>query len=188
MQYFVQGVNRGPEESTCTSEKGCDDPVEMIRAFLEHLDDGCEQSHYSKSCVVESFDGDTVFFIKHLMGHPMHCASEACSSLLHVLRAGAVHHPALRTLLQQLYCAKRSSMLIDKVELDLSEHSIPSLKLNLELEDLAILLEYDEFLSCDDCSRISSSISESHLEVQFGDIISQFKDKLDEDPEHICCT
>ena len=54
---------------------------------------------------VESSDGNTVFIIKQLLGHPMHCASNACNSLLRLL--GAVHYPALRTLLQQLYCARK---------------------------------------------------------------------------------
>lgn len=168
-------------------KKHFDNPVEMTRALLEHLDDGCQQTHYSKSCVVESSDGDMVFFMKHLMGHPMHCASDACSSLLRVLRAAAVHYPALRTLLQQLYCARRNSLLIDKIELDLSSvDCIPSLKLNLGLEDLAVLLEYDEFPSYDHHSTMSSSISESHLEVEFDGIITEFKDKLKEDPEYTC--
>lgn len=125
--------------------------------------------------------------MKHLMGHPMHCASDACSSLLRVLRAAAVHYPALRTLLQQLYCARRNSLLIDKIELDLSSvDCIPSLKLNLGLEDLAVLLEYDEFPSYDHHSTMSSSISESRLEVEFDGIITEFKDKLKEDPEYTC--
>ena len=66
----------------------------------------------------------------------MHCASNPCHSQLRLLRAGAVHYPALRTLLKQIYC----------VESDLSSvSSIQSLKQNLGLEDLANMLQYDEF-------------------------------------------
>ena len=138
------------KEALVQLKRHFDNPVEMIRALLKHLDDGCQQTHYSKSCIVGSSDGDMVISMKHLMGHPMHCASDACSSLLRVLRAAAVHYPALRTLLQQLYCARRNSLLIDKIELDLSSvDCILSLKLNLGLEDLAVLLEYDEFASYD---------------------------------------
>ena len=95
------------------------------------------------------------------MGHPMHCASNACNSLLHLLRAGAVRYP--RTLLQQLYCARQNSALIDKVESDLSSvDCIPLSKQILGLEDLAVLLEYDEFPSSVYDPVITSFISESH--------------------------
>ena len=56
------------------------------------------------------------------------------------------------------------------------------------LEDLAVLLEYDEFPSSVHDSVITSFISESHLEVQFASIISEFKDKVKEDPEYTCCS
>ena len=123
-----------------------DNSVETIRPLLQHLDDGCGQGHHSKTCLVESSSGETSYVVRELMGHPMHCASNPCHSQLRLLRAGAVHYPALRTLLKQIYCAKRSSALIDKVESDLSSvSSIQSLKQNLGLEDLANMLQYDEF-------------------------------------------
>ena len=56
--------------------------------------------------------------------------------------------PSTKTLFQQLYCARRNSALIDKVELDLSTvDCIPLSKQNLGLEDLAVLLEYDDRVS-----------------------------------------
>ena len=133
----------------------------MLSPLLECLDDGCGQSHNSKCCCVESSDGNTVLIIKQLLGHPMHCASNACNSLLHLLHAGAVHYPALRTLLQQLYCATWNSALIDQAKSDLSSvDCIPLLKQNLGLEDLAVLLEYDEFPSSVHYPVITSFISE----------------------------
>ena len=109
-----------------------DDSVEVIRPMLEHVDDGCGQPHYCKSCYVESSA------VKELMGHPMHCASGSCDSQLRLLRAAAVHYPALRTLLNYVYHAKRSSALINKIESDLSSpDSVESLKENLKLADLA---------------------------------------------------
>ena len=138
----------------------------MLRSLLECLDDGCGQSYNSKCCCVELSDGNTVFIIKQLLGHPMHCASNACNSLLRLLCAGAVHYPALRTLLQQLYCARQNSALIDQVELDLSSvDCIPLSKQNLRLEDLAVLLEYDEFSSSVHDPLITSFISEQQLHV-----------------------
>ena len=77
--------------------KDCfEDSVDMLRPLLECLDEGRGQSHNSKCCCVESSDGNTVFIIKQLLGHPMHCASNACNSLLRLLCAGAVHYPALK--------------------------------------------------------------------------------------------
>ena len=78
---------------------------------------------------------------------------------------------------------------MDKVESDLSSvDCIPLLKQNLGLEDLTVLLEYDEFPSSVHDPVITSFISESHLEVQFASIISEFKDKVREDPEYTCCS
>ena len=173
-------------------KKSFHNSIEIIRPLLEHLDKGCGQGHYSKSCFVESSDGEDSFVVTELMGHPIHCASQACNSQLRLLRAGAVHYPALRTLLKQIYCARWSSALIDNVESDLSSvNSMLSLKQNLGLEDLASLLQYDELPSSSDQSDHSGttfSTVQSHLEVEFVEIIAEFYAKLKEDPDYTCCS
>ena len=165
-----------------------DNSVGVIRSLLEHVDGGCRHPYYFKS-YVESSDEACCFKVKGLMGHPMHCAFESCDSQLHLLCAGAVHYPALRTLLNSVYRVKRSSRFISKIESDLSAvHSIESLKKNLKITDLVTLLEYDELPSSTTYNCTTLSISEAHLEVKFATIIKEFKDKLKEDAEYYCCS
>ena len=165
------------------------DSVGLIRSLLEHVDDGCGHTHYCKHYHVESSDEECCFKVKERLGHPLHCAFESCDSQLRLLRAGAVHYPALRTLLSNLYRAKRSSQLINKIESDLSNvHNIESLKENLKVTDLASLLQYDELPSSTSHESTSLSTSESHLEVEFAKIIKEYNDKLKEDPEFSCCS
>ena len=166
-----------------------DNSVEMIRLLLEHVDDGCEQAHYCKSCHVESSDEGCHFTVKELMGHPIHCAFGSCDSQLHLLRAAAVHHPALRTFLNYVYHAKRSSAIINKIESDLScLHSIKSLMENIKLANIAVLLDYDEIPSSTTHKSTALSTIESHLEVEFAKVINEYTDKLKQDAEYCCCS
>ena len=61
-------------------------------------------------------------------GHPLPCSSDCCTSRLRILRAAAVHYPILRTLLTNIYRARRSHNGIRDIESGLSEGSISSLK------------------------------------------------------------
>ena len=107
-----------------------------------------------------------------------------------MLRAGTVHYPALRPLLNNIYRARRTDNDIREIESSLSKGSICSLKNKLNLQDLSELLD-DELLDDDHLSTTESeslSTSESHLEVKFAGIIEEFYGKLKEDPEFICCS
>ena len=124
---------------------------------------------------------------KELKGHPLPCSSDYCNSQLRILRAGAVHHPVLRTLLNNIYHARRSDSDIRKVESWLSEGCIHSLINDLELKDLSELLGDEEELSSTiECKSLFTS--DSHLEVEFAEIIEQFHEKLKHDPDFTCCS
>ena len=101
-------------------------------------------------------------------GHPLPCSLDCCTSPLCILRAAAVHYPVLRTLLSNIYRARRSHYSIRDIESGLSEGSISSLKNILKVQELSELLDDKESAT----TEIESlSTSESHLEVEFAAII-----------------
>ena len=148
-----------------------DESVKEVRDLLQTLDDGCEHGHYSKCCDVameESSNESCDFNLcKELKGHALPCSSDCCNSWLRILRAGAVHHLGLRTLLNNIYHARRSENDIRKVESSLSNGCIQSLLNNLKLKDLSELLDDEEEDSSPTVEVKSLSTSDSHLEVEF---------------------
>ena len=119
------------------------------------------------------------------LGHPLPCSSGCCTSWLYTLRAAAVHYPILRTLLNNIYRARRSHCGIRDIESGLSEGSVSSLKKFLKVQELSELLD-DEQSATTEGEYLSTS--ESCLEVEFAAIIEIFYDKLKEDPEYTCCS
>ena len=163
-----------------------DECVETAREVLQLLDTGCEHEHYNKPSDIDKEDNE----LEIRKGHPLPCASGYCSSWLRMLRAAAVHYPSLRSLLNNIYRARRSDNNIREIESSLSEGSVCSLKNKLNLQDLSELLD-DEFLDDKDSPTTeceSLSTSESQLEVKFAGIIEEFYGKLKEDPEFSCCS
>ena len=73
-----------------------------------------------------------------------------------------MHYPILRTLLSNIYRARRSHNGIRDTESGLSEGSIISLKNILKVQDLLELLNKEDSPSAE---AESLSTSESHLEV-----------------------
>ena len=97
------------------------------------MDDGCQHGHYCKflDCLVDMEEGSDESDLNPLeekKGHPLPCSSGCCTSRLHILRAAAVHYPILRTLLNNIYRARRSHNGIRDIESSLSEGSVSSLK------------------------------------------------------------
>ena len=111
---------------------------------------------------------------KKLKGHPLPCSFEHCNSQLRILRAGAVHHPFLRTLLNNIYHARRNDNDIRKVESCLSEGCIHSLIDSLNLKDPSELLDEEEESSSCTIQVKPLSTSDSYLEVEFEGIIENF--------------
>ena len=79
--------------------------IEEVRDLLQNLDSGCEHDHYTKPYGGNLAADDSDKF-KELKDHPLQCCSGFCNSKLRILWAGAVHYPALRTLLNNVYCAR----------------------------------------------------------------------------------
>ena len=151
--------------------------VEEARDLLQNLDDGCEHGHYNKRCDFEMEKSNKLSHLsefKELKGHPLPCSFEHCNSQLRILRAGAVHHPFLRTLLNNIYCARRNDNDIRKVETCLSEGCIHSLIDSLNLKDLSELLDEEEEESSSTIQVKPLSTSDSYLEVEFAGIIETF--------------
>ena len=98
-----------------------------------------------------------------------------------MLRATAVHYPVLRTLLCNIYRARRSHNGIRDIESGLSKVSISSLKNILKIQELSELL-YDEESVTTDSESLSTS--DSHLKVEFAAIIESFHKKS----ENTCCS
>ena len=169
-----------------------EESVEEARSLLQNLDTECEHGHYSRSYDIdltfEELSCDNHF--KELKGHPLHCCYGYCNSQLRLLRAGAVHYPALRTLLKSLYSARRTDNRIRQIETDLSEGHIQSLVANISIEEPSDLLDDERSFPVErtsEKSESSLSTSESKLEVEFADIIREFYDKLKQDAEFVCC-
>ena len=163
----------------------CDDSIENVRDVLQILDDGCQHGHYCKFSdrlvdMEEGYDESDLNPFEEKKGHSLPCSSGCCTSRLHILRAAAVHYPSLRTLLNNIYHARRSHNGIRDIESSLSEGSVSSLKNILKVQELSELL-YEESVTAEAQSVFSS---ESHLEVEFEGIIKAFYDKLKEDPEY----
>ena len=169
----------------------CDDSIDNVRDLLETLDDGCQHGHYYKFSdrLVDVEEGSDESFdlnpLEEKKGHPLPCSSGCCTSQLYTLRAAAVHYPILRTLLNNIYRARRSHCGIRDIESGLSEGSVSSLKKLLKVQELSELLDDEQSATTEgECL----STSESHLEVEFAAIIETFYDKLKEDPEFTCCS
>ena len=169
----------------------CDDCIDNVRDVLQTLDDGCQHGHFYKFSdrlddmeerCDDSFD---LTPLEEKKGHQLPCSSGCCTSQLYILRAAAAHYPILRTLLNNIYRARRSHYGIRDIESGLSEGSVSSLKKILKVEELSELLD-DEQSATTEAEYLSTS--ESHLEVEFAAIIETFYDKLKEDPEYTCCS
>ena len=169
----------------------CDDCIDNVRDVLQTLDDGCQHGHFYKFSdrLVDMEEGcDDSFDLNPLeekKGHPLPCSSGCCTSQIYTLRAAAVHYPILRTLLNNIYRARRSHCGIKDIESGLSEGSVSSLKKFLKVQEQSELLD-DEQSATTEGEYLSTS--ESCLEVEFAAIIKTFDDKLKEDPEYTCCS
>ena len=166
--------------------------VKEARSLLQNLDTECEHGHYSRSYDIdltsEELSCDNYF--KELKGHPLHCCYGYCNSQLRLLRAGAVCYPALQTLLNSLYSARRTDIRIRQIETDRSEGHIQSLVANISIEEPSDLLDDERSFPVErisEKSESSLSTSESQLELEFVDIIQEFYDKLKQDVEFVCC-
>ena len=112
----------------------CDDCIDNVRDVLQTLDDGCQHGHFYKFSdrLVDMEEGCGDSFdlnpLEKKKGHPLSCSSGCCTSQLYKLRAAAVHYPILRTLLNNIYRARRSHCGIRDIESSLSEGSVSSLK------------------------------------------------------------
>ena len=169
-----------------------DDSIEDVRDVLQTVDDGCDHGHYCKfydrlvDTEKESSDESSGLNPpEEKKGHPLPCSSDCCTSRLRILRAAAVHYPVLRTMLSNIYHARRSHNGIRDIESGLSEGSISSLKNILKVQDLSELLDEEDSSTT---GAESLSTSESHLEVEFAATIEAFYAKLKEDPEFTCCS
>ena len=154
------------------------DSVEDARALLQNLDNGCENGHYSQPYDIDlnSEESSSVNQFKELKGHTLQCTHGFCNGQIHLVRPGAIHYPALRTLLNSLYRGRRSDNGIRKIESDLSEGCLQSLVENLSLQDPSQLLDDIESLTADEGKeevKSSLSASESHLEAEFAAIIEE---------------
>ena len=114
-----------------------DDSIESVRDVSQTVDDGCDHGHYCKFSdhLVDteeetSDESSGLNPPEEKKGHPLPCSSDRCTSRL---RAAAVHYPVLRTLLTNIYRARRSHNGIRDIESGLSEGSISSLKNILKL-------------------------------------------------------
>ena len=92
----------------------CDDSIENVSDVLQTVDDGCNHGHYWKfsDCLVDmeeeaSDESSGLDPPEEKKGHPLPCSSDCCTSRLRILRAAAVHYSVLRTLLSNIYCARR---------------------------------------------------------------------------------
>ena len=95
-----------------------EESVKDARAPLQNLDSGCEHGHYSKpyNNDLHSEESSSVDQFKELKGHPLQCAHDFRSSRLCLVRANTVHYSALRPLLNNLYCKRRSDNGIRRIE------------------------------------------------------------------------
>ena len=80
---------------------------------LQALDDGCHHGYYYKFSdrlvdMEEGFDESSdLNQLAEKKDHLLPHLSGCCTSQLHILRAAAVHNPILRTLLNNIYFARR---------------------------------------------------------------------------------
>ena len=123
----------------------CDDSIENVRDVLQTVDDGCDHGHYCKFSdrLVDTEEEDSdessgLIPPEEKKGHPLPCSLDCCTSRLRILRAAAVHYPVLRTLLSNIYRARRSHYGIRDI---LSEGSISPLKSILKIQELSGLLD-----------------------------------------------
>ena len=93
---------------------------------------------------------------------------------LRILRPAAVHYPVLRTLLSNIYHARRSNNGIRDIECGLSEGLISSLKNILKVQELSELLDDKDSVTTE---AESLSTSESHLDVEFAAIVEAFTER-----------
>ena len=126
----------------------CDDSIENVRDVLQTVDDSCDRGHYCKFSDrlvdTEEVASDESSGPEEKKGHPLPCSSDCCTSRLRILTAAAVHYPVLRTLLNNIYCARRSHYGIRDIESGLSEGFISSLKNILKVQELSELLDDKE--------------------------------------------
>ena len=129
---------------------------------------------------------------QQLRGHPIPCASVACSSLLRMLPAAADCYLKLRRFLLLLCCAKKYHQQI----LDI-DSALGAADFNL-LAAVAGISDFAEFFHSDAEEDNSLAVAsfmqpgmpgvEAKLEWEHATVITQFEEELHNDPEYACCS
>lgn len=131
------------------------------------------------------------------LGHPLSCAnSSMCHSNLRILRSASVHYSALRTMLYNVYHAKKAHATISAIDGALQNANIDTLREvlgNLEFEEVINDANpSSEEETSDSLGETFTDIGlpnvETRLEVQYAAIIEQYTQKLSNDPEFPCCS
>ena len=188
----IQGCHTTGELTDANDIEACDTASVLTDTDdFESCDTTSELTDYDmlEQDVMEVTSLNSADGLVKLQGHPLPCHLGCCESKLRLLRAASVHYPPLRSLLNNIYCVRRCDKLIKKIDNDLASGCIQSLLSNISIENCADLLEDDSLPSSPtDTDGLPGEVSESHLEVEFAEVIQEFYEKLKQDPEFKCCS
>ena len=133
------------------------EPIPKLRKLLDTMD-GCVHVHYISSHihleVGDDFSTEEQELCQQLRGHPIPCASGACSSLLRMLAAAAVHYPKLWRFLLLLYCAKKHHQQIRDIDSALGAADFNLLAVAAGISDFAESFQSD--VEQDDSQAVAS--------------------------------
>ena len=128
---------------------------------------------------------------QQLSGHPIPCASGSCSSLIRTNAAIAVHYPKLRSLLHLLYCAKKYHQCILDIDSALSAADFNHLMIAAGVSDSVQLFQSDHTVhNNSQGTPIQQGLPglEAKVYVKHATVITQFEEKLNDDPKYACCS
>ena len=171
------------------------EPIPKLRRLLDTMDEGCVHGHYLSHNHLEVGDDlstEEQELCQQLRGHPIPCASGACSSLLRMLAAAAVHYPKLRRFLLLLYCAKKYHQQILDIDLALGAADFNLLAAAAGIGDFAEFFQSD--VEQDDSQAVASFMQpgmpglEAKLQLEHATVITQFEEEVHDDPEYACCS
>ena len=118
-----------------------------------------------------------------------------CNSKLRILRAASVHFAVLRTFLSAMYKARNGHMRVSQINEALCSGNLRALMVLSDLENFDALLsnsvdsafEPESVSNHDDCTFRKPNL-ESELLYTNAELIAKYKKKLNDYPDHACCS
>ena len=192
--------------SICCIKDMFKQPVQQLRKGFEDLDIDCPHMHRllppppypsddeddeeQPPAVSPVVPSDSHESDKYWMGHPLPCTMGRCGSQLRIIRAAAVHYPLLRRYLNLLYLARRHHCRVFDIDMALCSADFQKLMRLTDIHTYNQIYKNGKSKSGNTSENCVPGLPnlEAQLKVRHADLITSLEKKVNDYPEHACCS